>query len=253
MALLPRIKVSCIRLPTQLLISLGSYCALHQAQRPRKETTCKSPGLITARLSSTSGLCPECPGRRHRLCQLQRRNRKANLVCKACVTRQRHNEATPVFHPCLRKCNEKVSYCGTHVGKIDSSAGLSHGDWDPVGGHPSMPPSKRTEGLRRARLRWDAAMRRDDVANCLRGNAFVDSHGTRAQHQRPYVSVDSESRGQLREWSRDAVPVAPFHCMLRDTGFATKLLWGQHVATHHVSLQWYRQRLQYLASRFDAV
>ena len=123
------------------MISLGSYCALHQAQRPRKETTCKSPGLITARLSSTSGLCPECPGRRHRLCQLQRRNRKANLVCKACVTRQWHNEATPVFHPCLRKCNEKVSYCGTHVGKIDSSAGLSHGDWDPVGGHPSMPPS----------------------------------------------------------------------------------------------------------------
>ena len=116
-----------------------------------------------------------------------------------------------------------------------------------------MPPSKRTEGLRRARLRWDAAMRRDDVANCLRGNAFVDLHGTRAQHQRPYVSVDSESRGQLWEWSRDAVPVAPFHCMLRGTGFATKLLWGLHVATHHVSLQWYRQTLQYLASRLDAV
>ena len=31
---------------------------------------------------------------------------------------------------------------------------------------------ERTEGLRRARLRWDAAMRRDDVATCLLGKAF---------------------------------------------------------------------------------
>ena len=164
-------------------------------------------------------------------------------VCKACVTRQGRNGATPVFHPCLRKCNEKVSYCGTHVGKIDSGVGLLYGEWDPAGGHLSMPPVKRAEGLRLARFRWDAAMRRDDVAACLLGNAFVDLHGTRARHQRPYVFVDSESRGQLREWSRDAVPVAPFPCMLCDAGFATKLLWEQHVAAHHVSLQWYRQRL----------
>ena len=47
-------------------------------------------------------------------------------VCKACVTWQGRNEATPVFHPCLRKCNEKISYCGTHVGKINSGVGLSH-------------------------------------------------------------------------------------------------------------------------------
>ena len=161
------------------------------------------------------------------------------------------NKATPVFHPGLRKCNEKVSYCRTHGGKIDSNAGLSHGDWDPVGGHPSTPPSKRTEGLRQARLRWDAAMRRDDVATCLLGNAFIDLHGTRARHQRPYVSVDSESRGQ--EWRHDAVPVAHFHCMLCDAGFATKLLWKQHAATHHASLQLYREDLQYLASRFVAV
>ena len=53
-------------------------------------------------------------------------------VCKACVTRQGGNGATPVFHPCLRPCNEKVSYCGTHVRKIDSGVGLLYGDWDPV-------------------------------------------------------------------------------------------------------------------------
>ena len=71
----------------------------------------------TARRSSTAGLCSQCLGRRHHFCRLQTRNRnEANLVCKACVTRQRRNEATPVFHPRLRKCNEKVSYCGAHVG-----------------------------------------------------------------------------------------------------------------------------------------
>ena len=174
-------------------------------------------------------------------------------VCKACVWRNSREESTPVFHPCLRKCDGVVGYCVKHVKKNESGSALPCGDWDPDNGHPSLPLAKRKEGLRRARLRWDAAMRRKDVAVCLKANAFVDVHGSNARHQRPYVSVAPESRGQLREWKPEAVPVAPFPCMLCDAGFATHQRWEQHVVTQHVSLQWYRQRLHYLTSRFDAV
>ena len=87
---------------------------------------------------------------------------------------------------------------------------------------------------------------------CVWG-VFDDLIGRTARHQRPYVVVAPESRGQLRVWKREAVPVAPFPCMLCEAGFATHWLWEQHVETHHVSVQWYRQRLHYLVGRFDAV
>ena len=96
----------------------------------------KSPGLITARLASTAGVYSQCLGRRHHFCRLQTKNRnEANLVCKAGVTRLGCNEATPVFHARWKKCNEKVTHCGAHVGiysEICNSRGQSQRHGDPV-------------------------------------------------------------------------------------------------------------------------
>ena len=117
------------------------------------------------------------------------------------------------------------------------------------------PGEKFQEGRRVARFRWDAAMRRDDVAVCLQlpSSASVPAVVCNARRQRPYVSVCPDNRGQLREWECQATPVAPHPCMLCDAGFATRCLWEQHVIAQHVSVSWYRQRLHYLAGRFDAV
>ena len=95
-------------------------------------------------------------------------------VCKARVWCIARDEATAVFRPCLCKCDEKVGYCKLHLKKFASVAGLPCGDWDPGVAHFSVPPAKRRDGRRRARFRWDAAMRRDDVVSCLRVGVFDD-------------------------------------------------------------------------------
>ena len=114
----------------------------------------RSLGVVLSALGAGDGLLNQCLA--------------STSVCKARVWCIARDEATAVFHPCLSKCDPLVGYCKLHLRKLDSEAGLPCGDWDPGVGHVSLPPAKYKEGRRRARFRRGAAMRRNDVASCLR-------------------------------------------------------------------------------------
>ena len=74
----------------------------------KKEGTRKSPGLITAHLAPTSGLCSRCLGRRHHRCRFQKRKNwnEANLKAIHALRKPRgYGRSAVHIQPNMRICS----------------------------------------------------------------------------------------------------------------------------------------------------